>query len=149
MAFKFGLESVLKHRKRLEEIAQREFAEAQASVDAMLRRIEDMYRRLDEVREEILAAQKSGSAAKLHEIREMETFMGGQKIRIEALRQEARQLLQIAEEKQELLIAAARDRKMMVKLKEKKQTEYRDWLKTVEQKELDDMTMVRQSWGKK
>lgn len=149
MAFKFGLENVLKHRKRLEEIAQREFAEAQANVDTLLRKIEDMYHRLDEVREEILAAQKSGSAAKLLEIREMELFMGGQKIRIEALRQEARILLQVAEEKQELLIAAARDRKMLVKLKEKKQIEYRDWLKTVEQKELDDMTMVRQSWGKK
>jgi flagellar FliJ protein len=149
MSFKFSLESVLKHRKRLEEIAQREFAEAQASVDALLRKIEAMYARLDEVREEILGAQKAGSAAKLEEIREMEHFMAGQKIRIETLRQEARVLLQIAEEKQELLIAAARDKKMLVKLKEKKKLEYQEWLKTVEQKELDDMTMVRQAWGKK
>jgi len=149
MAFRFNLESVLKHRKRLEEIAQREYAEAQNNVDECLRKIEDMYKRMDEVREEVLRAQKEGGAGSIEQIREMEHFMGGQKIRIEALRQAARVLLQIAEEKQEALIAAARDKKMLLKLKEKKKSEYQEWLRHVETKEMDDMTMVRQSWGKK
>jgi len=149
MAFKFSLESVLKYRKRLEEDAQREFAEAQAKVDACLRKIEEMYSRLDEVREEIQQAQKVGSGAMMEQIREMEHFMAGHKIRIETLRREARDLLMLAEEKQEALIAAARDKKMLVKLKEKKKREYQEWRNGVEAKELDDMTMVRQAWGKK
>lgn len=149
MAFKFNLESVLKHRKRLEEIAQREFAEAQAKVDECLRTIEAMYKRLDEVRDEILQAQKSGTGQKMEEIREMEHFMGGHKIRIETLRQAARVLLSAAEEKQEALVAAARDKKMLVKLKEKKKLEYQEWLRHLETKEQDDMTMSRQAWGKK
>ena len=149
MAFRFGLESVLKHRKRLEEAAQREFAEAQAAVDECLSRIDAMYTRMDEVREEIQHAQHDGSAARIEEVREMESFLGGQKIRIETLRLEARRLLQIAEEKQELLIEAAKEKKILVKLREKRLAEYREWLKQVETKELDDMTMVRRAWVKK
>ncbi len=149
MAFKFSLETVLKHRKRLEEAAQREFVEAQAAVDECLRKIEMMYQRSDEVRDDILTAQVQGSSAKVNEIREMEIFLGGQKIRIETLRQHARQLLVIAEEKQEALIAAAQDKKTLVKLKEKRKLEYEAWLKQIEAKELDDMTMVRHGWGKR
>lgn len=148
MAFKFPLESVLKHRQRLEEIAQREFAEAQANVDECLRKIEAMYNRIDEVRNEIKAAQTVGTREMVEQIREMETFISGQKIRIENLRLEARTLLQIAEEKQEALIAAARDKKALVKLKERKKVEYLQYLSQLEQKELDDMTSVRHGWGK-
>lgn len=148
MAFKFNLEAVLKHRKRLEEFAQREFAEAQAAVDDILQRIEDMYTRSDEVREEIRAAQEDGSYQKIQEVRQMEQFLGGHKIRIETLRLEARRLLQIAEEKQEALIAAAREKKILVKLREKRLNEHREWLKQLETKELDDLTMTRRAWGK-
>lgn len=149
MAFKFSLDSVLKHRKRLEEAAQREYAEAQAAVDECLKKIELMYQRSDEVREEILAAQNSGAGHSVEHIREMELFIGGQKIRIETLRQHARELLMIAEQKQEALILAAQEKKTMVKLKEKRKAEYENWLKQVEAKEQDDMTTVRFGWGKK
>lgn len=149
MGFKFSLEAVLKYRQRLEELAQREFAEAQSNVDECLKRIEQMYQRMDEVREEVLAAQKMGTGGKIEEIREMEHFLTGHQIRIEAVRREARVLLQIAEEKHEALIAAARDKKMLVKLKEKKKAEYQEWRNTIEAKELDDMTTVRQAFSKK
>lgn len=149
MAFRFSLETVLKHRQRLEEFAQREYAEAQAAVDACLKRIEDMYKRADEVREEVLNAQRGGSSGQIEEIRGMEQFLGGQKLRIESARQEARHLLMIAEEKQEALILAAREKKTLVKLKEKRRSEYVQWLKQVEAKELDDMTMVREARGRR
>lgn len=143
MAFRFGLETVLKHRHRIEEVAQREFADAQAAVDQCLSEIEAMYRRLDEVREEILAAQQRGSASELEMIREMETFVTGQKVRIERLRLKARDLLIVAEEKHEALITAAQERKVMVKLKEKRFAEYKTWLARMEAKELDDVVSVR------
>jgi flagellar FliJ protein len=149
MSFRFGLESVLKHRHRLEEVAQREFAEAQAAVDRCLAEIESMYQRLDEVREEISAAQMRGSAGELELIREMETFVTGQKVRIERLRLKAQELLMIAEEKHEALIFAAQEHKVMVKLKEKKFTEYRTWLARMEAKELDDVVSARTARRKK
>jgi flagellar FliJ protein len=146
MAFRFNLDPVLKHRKRLEEMAQREFAEAQHLVDVILRRLEGMYTRLDEVREEISAAEQD---ANLATVREMETFISGHKIRIEQVRLEARELLRVAEEKQEALIFAAQEKKVLVKLKEKRLSEYKDWLNRIEAKAADDQTMMRQAWGKR
>lgn len=146
MAFRFGLDSVLKHRQRLEEVAQRDFADAQAAVDAVLKRLEEMYTRMDEVREEIAQAQAD---SRLVDVREMESFLGGHKIRIETLRQEARGLLQIAEEKQEALIMAAQEKKVLVKLKDKRLAEYKEWLNRMEAKVQDDQTMMRQAWGKR
>lgn len=149
MGFKFSLEAVLKYRRRVEEIAQREFAEAQTAVDDCLRKIEAMYKRSDEVREDISDAQKGGKVDGVEHIREMELFLAGQKIRIATLRQHARELLQIAEEKQEALIQAAQDKKSLEKMKEKRFAEWEAWLRKLEAKELDDMTTVRQGWGKK
>lgn len=149
MAFRFGLETVLKHRKRLEEIAQREFAEAQAAVDEILRRLEAMYQRLDEVRIEIAAAEGSGAHLKMEEVRAMENFIGGHKIRIEKVRQEAREFLKVAEDKQEALIAAAQEKKVLAKLREKRLSEYKEWLSRIEAKNQDDQTMMRHGWGKR
>lgn len=149
MAFRFGLESVLKQRKRVEDIAQRSFMEAQNAVNEILNRLETMYRRLDEVREEILAAQRVGTSEKLEEIRTMDGFLTGHKLRIESVRIEARALLVTAEQKQEELIVSAQERKVLVKLKEKQLAEYKQRLFLLEAKEADDQTMMRQSWRKR
>jgi flagellar FliJ protein len=143
MAFRFGLNTVLKHRQRLEDVAQREFSEAQAEVDKCLNEIEGMYSRIDEVRSEIAAEEKLGDAGSMMRAQEMHAFINGHKLRIERLRLRARELLQIAEEKHEALIEAAREKKILAKLKEKRFAEYRSWLQRIEAKELDDLTMVR------
>jgi flagellar FliJ protein len=146
MAFRFALNSVLKHRQRLEDLAHREFALAQSAVDEVLRRLEGMYNRMDEVRVEIAEAQRQ---AKLDAVRDMESFIHGHKIRIEHVRLEARELLRVAEEKQEALILAAQEKKVLVKLKEKRFAEYKDWLNRIEAKAADDQTMMRQAWRRK
>jgi len=146
VAFKFNLDPVLKHRKRLEDAAQKEFADAQNAVAEILRRLENMYQRLDEVRDEISATQQQASAHQVENVREMESFLIGHKRRIDAVRLEARELMRIAEDKQEALIVAARERKVLDKLKEKRMTEHKEWLNRVEQKAADDQTMARQAW---
>lgn len=143
MPFRFGLNTVLKHRQRLEDVAQREFAEAQAAVDECLRAIEAMYQRMDEVREDISTAQKKGDGHHLQQIVEMEGFLNGQKLRIDRLRLKARELLVVAEEKHEALIEAAREKKILVKLKEKRFAEYKERLSRIEYKEMDDLTHTR------
>lgn len=149
MAFRFGLESVLRHRKRSEDIAQREFAEAQAAVDVVLRQIEGMYVRLDEVREEVNQVQKTLGKSQLASICELESFIVGHKLNIEKKRKEARALLELAEQKQEALIFCAQEKKVLVKLKEKRLTEYKNWLGRIEAKALDDQTQMRQAWRKR
>jgi flagellar export protein FliJ len=145
MAFKFSLDSVLKHRRRLEDFAQKEYAEARMAVEACLQRMEQMYQRMDEVRDDIASAQNQGTREKLQEILEMETFLHGQKIRIEMLRIEARGLLVKAEEKQEALMLAAREKKVIVNLKEKRLSEYREHLRQLEIKNIDEQNMMRQN----
>ena len=44
---------------------------------------------------------------------------------------------------------AAQEKKVLVKLKEKRLTEYKDWLNRIEQKNADDQTNMRQAWGKR
>jgi flagellar FliJ protein len=149
MAYRFALETVLKHRKRLEEIAQRDYAEAQHAVELTLQRLEEMYRRQDEVREEIARLEAIGGKESLDFIRTMQAFITGHKIRIEIVRLEARTLLQKAEQMQELLIAAAQDKKVLAKLKEKRAKEFSEHMGKLEAKAMDEMTMMRQGWRKK
>ena len=127
-------------------MAQREFAEAQHAVDEILGRLENMYTRLDEVRDEIAVAERD---ANLGHVREMESFISGHRIRIEMVRLEARELLRVAEDKQEALILAAQEKKVLVKLKEKRLSEYKDRLNRIEAKAADDQTMMRQAWRKR
>jgi flagellar FliJ protein len=148
VAFRFGLEAVFKHRQRLEEVAQRDLAEAQYAVNQCLKKIEDMYRRMDEVRDEILVLQRNGDVGALQQIRERETFLQGQNARIERERLEARRLMSLAEERHEILIGAARDRRILEKLKEKRRLQYQEWLRQLETKQLDDQTMTRTVWRK-
>jgi len=149
VAFRFGLETVLKHRKRLEEIAQREYAEAQNAVNEALNRLEAMYTRTDEVRVEIAQAQSRGDSESLSQVLEMEGFINGRKCGLNACARKRAKLLRLAEEKQELLIKAAQEKKVLVKLKDKRLAEYRDWLRRLEAKAVDDQTMTRQVWGKR
>lgn len=149
MAFKFGLESVLKHRKRQEDVAQREFMQAQADVDLVLGRLEKMYQRLDEVRAEISSKETAGGSAAIANICELELFLRGHKVRIETVRLEARELLAVVETKQEALIHAATEKKVLVKLREKRLSEYRQWLERMEAKIQDDQAMMARAWGKR
>lgn len=130
-------------------MAQREFAEAQQALNEILLKIEGMYRRLDEAREEIAAAERVGGPRQIEEIRALEQFMGGFRRRIDETRLRARELMAATEEKQEALIAAAREKKILIKLRERRLHEYRERLGRIEAKELDDMTMIRQARGKR
>lgn len=143
MAYKFALESVLRHRQRLEDEAQREFLVAQAAVNEALAVIESMYKRFDEVREEIGEAQRAGTSGHIALVVEMEAFLIGFTRQIEMKRLEARELLMVAESKQETLVLAAREKKVLAKLKEKRLLERKEWLKQIEVKEMDDMTTMR------
>jgi flagellar export protein FliJ len=79
----------------------------------------------------------------------MEQFLTGHKKRIEEVRLHVRALIEAAEVKQETLILAAREKKILVKLKEKRLTEHQLWLQQVEAKLSDDQTSMARAWGKR
>jgi flagellar FliJ protein len=149
MAFRFSLESVLRHRKRQEEMAHREFIEAQSILEECLKSLETMYVQIDTTRLAVSAAERSGRSKDLHMIRDAQVFIEGQKIRIHERRMKARELIRVLEDKQEQLLERLHDRKIMEKLKEKRLEEYKVKLAEMEQKELDDLTNARTAGGRR
>lgn len=140
MAFEFSFESLLRHRARIEEMARREFLEAQAIVQGTLNEIDKMYQRIDEVRNQI-SEEQQGNNTNL--IQQLEAFIEGQKIRIEMKRLEARQQMEVAEEKQDILTERAKEHKSLKKLKAKKYAEFKKAQKKKEAKNIEDMVTMR------
>lgn len=143
MAFHFALKTLLKHRKRLEDDAQAEYLEAQNRVNEALNTIQQMYTRIEEIREKNMDLERGSSPGKLSYIATNNEFIDGQKIRIERKRHETRELMQIAEAKHEKLVEAAREYKILEKLREKKYSAYLKEQKIKEQKQMDDVVTMK------
>lgn len=142
MKFKFSYEKLLAHKQTLEEIAQKNLAEAQRSLDEAKAVLSDLFKAVDEVRARAFEmerqggqSQNSGSIA--------DEFANGQKIRIARQRTVIRDRNMMVEQRQEELILAARERKTLEKLREKKIEEFKTDQKRKEQKEVDDMITMR------
>lgn len=147
MAFRFALESILKHRKRQEDIAQRDFLEAQAKVEECLRGIQSIYTSIDNTRISISAAEKSGTPNDLDFIRQADRFIEGQKVRVREERLKARELIRAMEDRQHELTERMHERKIMQNLKDKRLEEYQEEIKRIEQIELDDLVNSRWSYS--
>lgn len=145
MKFIFSLESVLKHRRRLEDQAKREYLEAKHAVDTLLGEINEMYLRIDQTREAIHQETLGHSTAPRLEF--LSAFIEGQKVKIETARKKARELLAIAEEKQELLIHAQKEKKVLEKLKDRRWLEFKKDRRHREIKQLDEIVTMRSGRG--
>jgi flagellar FliJ protein len=142
MSFKFTLEPLMKHRKRLEEDAQREFFKARSAVDEALRKINSLYESIDHARRQIQLLQKSGGQS-IAAITQHEEFIVGAQIRIERERKVARELMMVAEEKHQLLLEAAKEFKSIEKLKERRHRQYLEDKKKQELKIIDQTVTMR------
>lgn len=149
MAFRFSLESILRHRRRQEEAAHRDFVEAQGRLDQCLKVIEAMYLQIDETRVKISEAERKPQVKSLEWVCAMETFIEGQKLRIDKERMKARELIRDVELKEEELLKRLNERKAMDKLKELRFEEYKANAARQEMKEQDDLTNARQARGKR
>ena len=147
MAFRFPLESILKHRKRQEELAQREFIEARTQLEECLSGIDRMYRKIDETRLLIAEAQTSRAPRAMDFVWTSELLIEAEKMRIHKERLLARDLIRVLEEKEERLLVCLHERKIMEKLKDRRLEEYKEWMARFEQKELDDLTNARVGLG--
>lgn len=143
MKFVFRLEAVLKQRQQVEAEAQREYLQAKAQLDECLERIEVCYRDIRQTRQQIAEAEKSARVGSLDWIQQAESYMKGLEIKIHRERQTAREHMMEVEAKQEVLVEAAKERKAMDVLRERKWQEHRVLLRKMESKELDDISVMR------
>lgn len=140
--FVFSFEKLLEHKRRLEDSARRDWLEAQAKADEATRELQGMYDQIENSRKRASDLESAGGAHAAH-LSQIDAFINGQKIRIERFRKTIQELMAAAEEKHRLLVEAARERKILDKLKEKKQNEHRKMMKKHELKVMDDLVVTR------
>lgn len=142
MKFKFRLDSILRHRKIEQDMAQREFSVAQQAVRDQLAHIKKLYAAIDFSRKKIEEMQMSGGSCSA-QITSIESFIEGQKLVIEKARSKARELMQVEEEKHEALVEKMQKLKILEKIKENKKEEFKKAQKKKFQKNIDDIVTMR------
>lgn len=149
MRYKFPFATLLKHKKRLEEGAQKEFLEAQKAVDDCLQGIQAIYDSMDKARLEIAQMQAGSYEHKIEVICHSENFILGQSIKLNRERERARELIQTMEQKQKQLKAAAIEHKVLSKLKERKTHQFRVEERKKEEKRMSDLVSMRSAFNVK
>lgn len=142
MKFKFSYEKLLSHKQTLEEIAQKNLAEAQSRLDDAKAELEGLFKAVDDARARAFETERQGGMSQ-NSGALADEFANGQKIRIAKQREVIRERNMDVEQRQEELILAARERKTLEKLREKKLEEFKTELKRKEQKDVDDMITMR------
>ncbi len=148
MKFRFRLQKVLEHRKRLEDEAKRKYFEAVARTQEAKDKLEAMYKAIDVSRNRahqmLSGTQSSGGGHELIlSLQDTDLFIRGQNIRIEQQRLVVRECKQAEEIEQDQLIQAAKDRQALEKLREKKLQEFREGIERKEAAEVDDLNILR------
>jgi len=126
----------------LEDLARRDWITAQAASDVAMKELEGLYAQIEQARFRAAALQKAGGAHST-ELGQIDDFIRGQKIRIEAKRAELRLLLGEVERCHELLLQASIETKTLEKLKERRLAEFKLKRKKRELKEVDELIVTR------
>ncbi len=142
MKFKFPLEKVMQHRKVLEELAQKDFEEAQSELLAQKTKLQDMQDAVVRSREEAFRRQSEGGKASPVLVQSDE-FIKGQDIRMERQREKIRECESLVENLREILRQKAIDYKIIEEFKERRFQEYKVERRKLEQKRVDDLNIMR------
>jgi flagellar FliJ protein len=142
MKFEFALESLLKHKKTLEDLARKEWAEAQGQVDEANNKLKDMFNQIDDARTRTSRIEKAGGQ-KAGDLVSIDEFIVGQGLRIEKHRELIRDLMIEAERRHALLVEAAKETKTLEKLRERQFEEYRLRRKKQDAKKMDEIIVTR------
>lgn len=140
--FQFNLEKVLRHRRVLEEMAQKDFQEAMAVLKGEQAKLDEMQGLRTQAfetryRREVQGGPAVGTLTQVHE------FLKGQDVRIERQRKKIQEIEKQVEELREVLRQKAVDTKIMEELREKKKAEFQAEQRKREQKRLDDIVSSR------
>lgn len=142
MKFNFRFESVLKHRKVLEDLAQREFQEVNSRLQNEIQKLHEMHEASSKAQSVAFQRQSAGGQAgpALSQVNE---FLKGQDIRIERQRLKVQEIEKQVEEMREILRQKAIDYKIIESLKEKKKEDFKKEAAKKEQKVTDDIASMR------
>lgn len=136
-SYNFSMEKVLEWRENLEKGSMEKFAVIQNELSQEKSTLANLQREYETIKEKFLKYKN------VNELKQMQLYKQiiEDKIenQIEAINKKSEEL----EERRLELISAQKDRKIMEKLKEKDYLTYLDNVRATEQKELDEMAVLK------
>lgn len=143
MSFKFNYQKLLEFYHQQERIAQRDYNESLNALEAQKKVYQQMYDDQDRAIEESSQLQNDEKGAPIEMLKKINDYLGGQKIRIGQQREIVVNHTQIVEQKQEILIAAAKETRILEKLKSRKLEQFKKLEKKKEMKINDELVVTR------
>jgi len=144
LKFNFKLQKVLEHRKILEDLAQKDFQEAVAAFHEEERKLEDLKTARHQAFQRRYDIQTKGlQGSGLLSMQQIEIFIKGQDRRIEMQKAKVQEAENLVEAKREILRQKATEYKIIDKLKEKQRAEFIEERNRIEQKEIDELNVIR------
>ena len=142
MKFKFPLKTVMRQRKIIEELAQKEFQNAQAELQAEISKLKFFEEQVTQTHINSYEVQM-GAGHVAGALKSNYEFLKGQDVRIERQRAKVQEVEKLVEAKREILRHAVVEYKIIEKLKEKKWEEFKQEYSNEEQKEMDEQSILR------
>jgi flagellar FliJ protein len=139
--FVFRLETLLYHRRNIEERERIKFSRIRGELLAELDHLETLQAKHAETRSE-LALKKSGECDS-REISWFYRFLDRLSLEMAVARERIAQLEQELEVQKQIMIEASRDKKMIENLRLKKEKEFLVSLERQEQKSIDEIVVTR------
>lgn len=136
-AFRFDLQSVLRHRQMKEDQARRDFLWVKGLFDQRrdaLDRLFDVRRR---TRDEM--GTKTGGAVEVKELLRYQRYLNGLRYQIATARAELATVEKELDARRQLFEKARRERKVMDKLRERRREDWAVEVRRAEQKETDEV----------
>lgn len=137
------------HRKILEGIAQREFEEAASELKKQVDKLEHLEKQLKEAYDQAFRAQHEDSGQTSEQLKQIHEFILGQKVRIERQTAKIQYHENLVEVKREILREKAVDYKIIERLRDRKKAEFEQEMRKKDQKEMDEISVLRKSHGER
>ena len=139
--FKFKLQSVLDYRLNIEEKILNEFSELKRELD----RQKAMLEELKSERESMVAGLRNmqSQTIKAHYISSIVVYVDRLRESEKQQKQVIQQIMEAVDKKRQELVEAVKNRKIMENLKDKQKEEYIKDVNDTEQKDSDEMSVLK------
>lgn len=140
--FSFSLDKVLKHRRMQADLAQKDFLEAQRNYDFEDDQLQQMIATKEAAKQQrvdVVQQTQSWSAT----VEQINQYLTGQDVRIQKQNESLLELKKVVEAKRQILQEALTAAKIIEKLRETKKAEFFQEVAKAEQKETDEMSVMR------
>ena len=147
MKFKFPLQKVLEHRKVIENIAQKDFQEAQAISLQHQKTLGSLENQMRHAYDEAFQIQHSKSGSTSESLKQIHDVILGQKLRIQRQKAKIQESEKLVEACREILREKAVDYKIIERLKERRKEDFISQAEKQDQKDMDEISVIRKVYG--